>query len=93
MIASTNAVLALLALAAIAPLVAGQFDLSIGFTLSLAQSLAVGLVLHQGLDPAAAMLLALGSGLVVGLVNGLLVAYGGLNALSPRWPPASWCRA
>ncbi len=80
MIASTNAVLALLALAAIAPLVAGQFDLSIGFTLSLAQSLAVGLVLHQGLDPALAMLLALGSGLIVGLVNGLLVAYGGLNA-------------
>ena len=33
MIASTNAVLAILALAAVPPLVAGQFDLSIGFQL------------------------------------------------------------
>lgn len=80
MIASTNAVLALLALAAIPPLISGQFDLSIGFQLALAQSLAVGLVLHQGLDPALAMAIAIGVGLLIGLVNGLLVAYGGLNA-------------
>lgn len=80
MIASTNAVLALLALAAIAPLVCGQFDLSIGFTLSISQALVIGLVVHQGLDPAIAMLLALATGLLIGVLNGLLVAYGGLNA-------------
>ncbi len=80
MIASTNAVLAVLALAAIAPLVAGQFDLSIGFTLSLAQSLAVGLVLLQGVDPVLAICIALAAGLLIGLINGLLVAYAGLNA-------------
>ncbi|WP_353194769.1 ABC transporter permease [Pusillimonas noertemannii] len=80
MIASTNAVLAILALAAIAPLVAGQFDLSIGFTLSLAQSLATGLILMQGLDPMLAIFVALSAGLLIGLLNGLLVAYAGLNA-------------
>ena len=66
MIASTNAVLAVLALAAIAPLVAGQFDLSIGFTLSLAQSLATGLILLQGLDPMLAIFVALSVGLLIG---------------------------
>lgn len=80
MIASTNAVLALLALAAIPPLICGQFDLSIGFQMALAQSLAAGLVLHAGMSPAAAVAIALGAGLLIGVVNGLLVAYGGLNA-------------
>ena len=40
MIASTNAVLAILALAAVPPLVVGQFDLSIGFQLALASRFA-----------------------------------------------------
>jgi ribose transport system permease protein len=80
MIASTNAVLALLALAAIPPLISGQFDLSIGFQMALAQSLVATLVLHDGVNPGAAVLIAVAIGLVVGLVNGLLVAYAGLNA-------------
>lgn len=80
MIASTNAVLALLALAAIPPLISGQFDLSIGFQMALAQSLVVGLILHAGLSPLAAIAVAVIVGLLIGVVNGLLIAYGGLNA-------------
>ena len=51
MIASTNAVLAILALAAVPPLVAGQFDLSIGFQLALAQSLCAGMIIFGGVPP------------------------------------------
>src|SRR5947209_6108341 len=80
MIASTNAVLAILALAAVPPLVAGQFDLSIGFQLALAQSLCAGLIIFNGVAPPVAALMMLALGLAVGLVNGLLVARAGLNA-------------
>jgi ribose transport system permease protein len=80
MIASTNAVLAVLALAAVPPLVTGQFDLSIGFQLALAQSLAATLIIDHGLSPGLVAVIVLALGLVIGLVNGLLVAYGGLNA-------------
>lgn len=79
-IAATNAVLAILALAAIPALVAGQFDLSIGFQLALAQSLCAGLMVFSGLPAAAAVAITLAVGLALGLVNGLLVAWGGLNA-------------
>lgn len=80
MIASTNAVLAMLALAAVLPLVAGQFDMSIGFTLALAQSLCAGLIINHGMSPPTATLVVLGIGMLIGLVNGLLVARAGLNA-------------
>ena len=53
MIASTNAVLAILALAAVPPLVVGQFDLSIGFQLALAQSLCAGMIIYHGVRAAA----------------------------------------
>ncbi|MDQ0472073.1 ABC transporter permease [Labrys wisconsinensis] len=79
-IASTNAVLALLALAAIPTLVSGQFDLSIGFQLALAQSLCAGLIVYGGLSPLVAIGLTLAVGLALGAMNGWLVAYCGLNA-------------
>ncbi|MBN9552798.1 MAG: ABC transporter permease, partial [Alphaproteobacteria bacterium] len=79
-IASTNAVLALLALGAIPTLVAGQFDLSIGFQLALAQSLCAGLIIYAGLPPLVAVALTLAAGLTLGAINGWLVAYCGLNA-------------
>ncbi|BCH29379.1 sugar ABC transporter permease [Mesorhizobium sp. L-8-10] len=80
MITSTNAVLALLALAAVLPLISGQFDMSIGFTLALAQSLCAGLIIHHGVPPLAAGAAVVAAGMLIGLVNGLLVARGGLNA-------------
>lgn len=80
MIASTNAVLALLALAAIAPLVAGEFDLSIGFQLALSQALCAGMIIYGGVAPIFAVLVVLGIGIVIGFINGMLIAWGKLNA-------------
>ena len=80
MIASTNAVLAILALAAVPPLVAGQFDLSIGFQLALAQSLCAGMVIFGGVPPPVAAMIVLALGLFIGFLNGMLIARGGLNA-------------
>lgn len=80
MIFSTNAVLALLALAAVLPLISGQFDMSIGFTLALAQSLCAGLIIHHGVPPLLAGAIVIGVGMLIGLINGLLVARAGLNA-------------
>src|SRR5277367_30344 len=77
---STNAVLAILALAAVQPLVTGQFDLSIGFQLALAQSTGATLILQLGFPPALAAVIVLAMGFVIGLLNGALVAYAGLNA-------------
>lgn len=79
-IASTNAVLAILALAAVPPLVTGKFDLSIGFQLALAQSTGATLILQLGFPPALAAVIVLAMGFVIGLLNGALVAYAGLNA-------------
>src|SRR4051812_7692077 len=49
-IAASNAVVAILAIAAMLPLLVGQFDLSVGFQLGLAQTLCAGLMLKQGLS-------------------------------------------
>src|SRR5438045_1322519 len=47
-IASAHAVVAMLALAAMMPLIVGHFDVSIGFQLGLSQTLCAGLVIHSG---------------------------------------------
>src|ERR1700735_962143 len=74
-IASTSAVLAVLALAAVPPLIPGQFDLSIGFQLALAQSIGAALIIHAGLSPAIATLVVLVFGLIVEAINGALFAF------------------
>ncbi|PSH65243.1 ABC transporter permease [Phyllobacterium sophorae] len=79
-IMATNAVLALLALAAIPTLVTSQFDLSIGFQLAFAQSICAGLIIYGNWHPVAAVTVTLSAGFVFGLINGWLVAYCGLNA-------------
>jgi ribose transport system permease protein len=72
-IATTQAVIALLALAAMLPLVVGQFDISVGFQLGLAQGLCAGLIVKQGLPAGLAVAITLAVGAGVGLINGLLV--------------------
>jgi ribose transport system permease protein len=69
-----------LALAAIIPLIAGEFDFSIGLTLEFSAMITAGFMvrLHQPL--AVAILAGLGTGLVIGIVNGYLVAYRKLNS-------------
>jgi ribose transport system permease protein len=72
-IATTQAVIALLALAATLPLVVGQFDISVGFQLGLAQGLCAGLIVKQGLPAGLAIAITLAVGTAIGVVNGLLV--------------------
>src|SRR4051794_35700975 len=72
-IASTQAVVALLALAATMPLIVGHFDVSIGFQLGLSQTLCAGLIINNGWSPAPAAIVAVASCVVVGLVNAILV--------------------
>lgn len=69
-----------LALAAIIPLVAGEFDFSIGLTLEFSAMITAGFVvrLHQPLP--VAILAGLGTGLLIGIINGYLVAFRKLNS-------------
>lgn len=76
-----QSVLAVAALAALVPLVAGQFDLSIGAIVGLA-SIATGAALSDyGLSIPIAVLVAVGIGGAAGCANGLLVAGLGINPL------------
>ena len=79
-IGSTNATIALLALAAMLPLAVGQFDISVGFQFGLAQGLCAGLLIQHGLSGAATVAIVLTVGVLIGLVNGLLVAVAGLDS-------------
>jgi ribose transport system permease protein len=79
-IASTQATVALLALAAMLPLIVGQFDISVGYQFGLAQGLAAHLIINEGLPAGAAVLIVLAAGATIGLTNGLLVAKLQLNS-------------
>lgn len=62
------------------PLVAGDFDLSIGYVASLGGIVVVGLMERSGLSIPVAMLVVLAGGVVIGVVNGLVVTKLGVNA-------------
>lgn len=72
-ISSTQGVVALLALAAMLPLVVGEFDVSIGFQLGLSQTLCAGLIIKDGWPVGLAIVVAVLACCVVGVFNGLLV--------------------
>lgn len=74
-ILGVKSVIGLLALAVAVPMVAGKFDLSVGYGAGLAHILAVGLQVKQGLSWPVAVMIVLAVGALIGLVNGLLVAY------------------
>lgn len=79
-IGSTNATIALLALAAMLPLAVGQFDISVGFQFGLAQGLCAGLLVEHDVGGATTVAAVLAVGLLIGLANGLLVALAGLDS-------------
>ena len=79
-IASTQATVALLALAAMLPLIVGQFDISVGYQFGLAQGLCAHLIINEGVPAALAIVVVLAAGALVGLVNGVLVAKVKLNS-------------
>ena len=61
-------------------LVAGDFDLSIGYIASFCGLLVVGLLDHPAIPIAVAVLLVLSAGLALGVINGLIVSKIGVNA-------------
>ncbi|VXB60652.1 ABC transporter permease [Aeromicrobium sp. 9AM] len=77
----SQAIPAILALASILPLVCGQFDLTVGSVAGISAITVAGAITDHHLSLALGIVLALGIGLVIGLVNGLLVAYVGVNSL------------
>ncbi|GAA1869918.1 ABC transporter permease [Actinomadura bangladeshensis] len=79
---SVQATTGLLALAVVVPLVAGQFDLSTGFQLGLAQSLCAVLVIKEQWPPLLALLVVLVVGVVIGVVNGQLITRLGLPSFT-----------
>jgi ribose transport system permease protein len=79
-IAGTNSVVALLALAAMMPLLVGQFDISVGYQLGLAQGLTAGLIIKSGMPAGVVVLIVLALGVVIGAINGFLVTYLRLNS-------------
>jgi ribose transport system permease protein len=62
------------------PLIAGHFDFSVGAMTVLAAVVCAGTNVRLGLPLAVSILLAIGVGLTIGLINGILVARFGLNS-------------
>lgn len=77
---SSNSVIAVIALAALVPLVAGEFDLSVGACAGLS-SIFVADHLVGGGSVATAVGIGVGIGLLVGLINALLVTRARVNAV------------
>ena len=76
-----SALAALIAMGLTFPLVAGEFDLSIGYTGSFCGVVAASLMARSGVPIPLAFAVALAIGAGVGLVNGLIVTRLGVNAL------------
>lgn len=79
---SVQATTGLLALAVVVPLVAGQFDLSTGFQLGLAQSLCAVLVIQRQWPPLLALVVVLAVGVLIGTINGQLITRLGLPSFT-----------
>lgn len=62
-------------------LIVGEFDLSIGYAASLAGVLVAGLMSHQGMSIALAVITTIAAGASIGAVNGTLVAKGRINSV------------
>lgn len=75
--ASVNA---LLALGITLVIIAGGIDLSVGTSMSLAMVIMAVCTLTLGVPMPLGLLVALGSGMLVGLINGTLIAYGRIPA-------------
>jgi ribose transport system permease protein len=72
-IMSDKAIVALLALAAMLPMIAGRIDLTIGYGIVLWHILAISLQTVYGMPWPVSVMIVLGCGLLAGLINGILV--------------------
>lgn len=62
------------------PLVAGDFDLSIGYVASFSGLLVIGLLSFSQLPIVLAIAIVIGIGMLIGIVNGIIVSKVGVNA-------------
>ena len=76
-----QSILGILAIATIIPLVAGQFDLSIGPTAGLCSVISAGMMSKTHLPLVLAILVGIGVGVAIGTVNGILVSKVGINSI------------
>ncbi|MGW1953332.1 ABC transporter permease [Streptomyces sp. NPDC001920] len=79
-ILSTQSIPAVLALAAMVPIVTGAFDLSIGYGLGLAHVMVMQLVVHVGWPWPLACLAVIIGGCAVGVLNGVIVEFGRIDS-------------
>jgi ribose transport system permease protein len=79
-ILSDKSIIAFLALAEMTVIAANQFDLSIGFMISLLHSLAIGLMVNLHLPWPLVMAITLAIGLSIGFLNGVLVRYAKIDS-------------
>jgi ribose transport system permease protein len=79
-ILSNQSIPALLALAAMVPIVTGAFDLSIGYGLGLAHVMVMQLVVNAGWPWPLACLAVIAGGAVVGVLNGVIVEFGRIDS-------------
>lgn len=77
---ANQSVIMLVAIALMFPLIAGHFDFSVGAMTVLAAVVCAGSNVKLGLPLAVSILLAIAVALIVGLLNGVLVARFGLNS-------------
>ena len=75
-----KSIVAILALAAVVPMIAGKIDLSVGYGIALWHILAIGLQVRMGMPWPAAVLIVICAGLLLGMVNGLLVELAQIDA-------------
>jgi ribose transport system permease protein len=80
-ILNQSALTAIVAMGLTFPLVAGEFDLSVGYVGSACGVIACELMVSSGFSIAAAFAVAIAFGAFVGLVNGLVITKIGVNAL------------
>jgi ribose transport system permease protein len=79
-IANDMAIATIVAAGLTVPLVAGDFDLSIGYVASLSGILVVGLLSNNQLSIPLAVVLVVAFGTLIGIVNGIIVSKIGVNA-------------
>lgn len=80
-IAISQSVLIVAAVALIVPLVCGRFDVSVGANLGLCSIICSGLISREGVPLGLAILIALTVGVAIGVVNGFVVAFLGVNSI------------
>jgi len=80
-VANTYAISGIIALAVIVPLIAGVFDISVGQTMGLAGTLSAWVMAETSLPWWAAVLVGVGSGVIVGLVNAGVVVLGKIEPI------------